>query len=113
MVLEAICILFKVKPDWENSKKILSDPQLMKKLQEYDKDNIPESVSKKLHKYVENPSFTPDAVEKVSKACKSMCMWAIAMDIYSRVFKEVQPKRKRLEEAQSSLLEIQEKVALL
>ncbi|KAH9277041.1 hypothetical protein BASA83_000559 [Batrachochytrium salamandrivorans] len=103
MVMEAICILFKFKPDWENSKKLLSDPQLMRKMAEYDKDNIPESISKKLKKYIESPNFNPDAVEKVSRACKSICMWAIAMDLYSRVFKEVLPKRKRLEEAQSTL----------
>ncbi|KAI8850637.1 hypothetical protein BC829DRAFT_441991 [Chytridium lagenaria] len=82
---------------------ILSDPQFMRKMTEYDKDNIPESITKKLRKYAENPSFNQEAVEKVSKACKSMVMWVIAMDIYSRVFKEVQPKKKRLEEAQSSL----------
>ncbi|KAJ3111626.1 Dynein heavy chain 6, axonemal [Phlyctochytrium bullatum] len=103
MVMEAVCILFKVKPDWDNSKKLLSDPQFMRKMTEYDKDNIPESITKKLKKYVENPSFNADSVEKVSKACKSMVMWVIAMDIYSRVFKEVQPKKKRLEEAQATL----------
>ena len=37
MVMEAICILFKVKPDWDNSKKLLSDSQFMKKMMEYDK----------------------------------------------------------------------------
>ncbi|KAJ3215607.1 Dynein heavy chain 6, axonemal [Dinochytrium kinnereticum] len=103
MVMEAVCILFKVKPDWDNSKKLLSDPQFMRKMTEYDKDNIPESITKKLRKYAENPSFNAEAVEKVSKACKSMVMWTIAMDIYSRVFKEVAPKKKRLEEAQNSL----------
>ncbi|KAJ3068328.1 Dynein heavy chain 6, axonemal [Podochytrium sp. JEL0797] len=70
---------------------------------EYDKDNIPESISKKLRKYIETPLFNPESVEKVSRACKSMCMWVIAMDIYSRVFKEVAPKKKRLEEAQRTL----------
>ncbi|KAJ1555212.1 Dynein heavy chain 6, axonemal, partial [Nowakowskiella sp. JEL0078] len=103
MVLEAICILFKAKPDWENSKKILSDPQLMRKMAEYDKDNIPEAITKKLKKYIENPNFNPESVEKVSRACKSMCMWTLAMELYSRVFKEVQPKRRRLEEAQATL----------
>ncbi|KAI9363382.1 dynein heavy chain and region D6 of dynein motor-domain-containing protein [Zopfochytrium polystomum] len=111
MVMEAICILFKVKPDWENSKKILSDPQLMKKMTDYDKDNIPEALSKKLRKYTENPNFNAEAVEKVSKACKSMCMWVIAMEIYSRVFKEVLPKKRRLEEAQSTLESTRQKLA--
>jgi dynein heavy chain, axonemal len=112
LVLEAICILFKTpKADWENSKKLLSDPQLMKKMAEYDKDNIPEAITKKLKKYTEDPRFTPESVDRVSKACKSMCMWVIAMDIYSRVFKEVAPKRKRLEEAQSTLEETMKKLA--
>jgi dynein heavy chain len=111
MVLEAICILFKAKPDWEQSKKLLSDSQLMKKMQDFDKDNIPESTTKKLRKYIDNPSFNADAVEKVSKACKSMCLWVIAMDLYSRVYKEVLPKRRRLEEAQATLEATKEKLA--
>ncbi|KAJ3137918.1 Dynein heavy chain 6, axonemal [Physocladia obscura] len=103
MVMEAICILFKMKPDWENSKKLLGDPQFMKKMADYDKDNIPEAIQKKIKKYVENPAFTPEAIERVSKACKSIGMWVIAMEIYSRVFKEVAPKKKKLEEAQETL----------
>ncbi|KAJ3111652.1 Dynein heavy chain 6, axonemal [Phlyctochytrium bullatum] len=110
MVMEAVCTLFKVKPDWESSKKLLGDPQLMKKMQEYDKDNIADAVIKKLKKYTENPQFNAEAVEKVSKACKSMCMWVIAMDIYSRVYKDVLPKRRRLEEAQTTLEETRAKL---
>jgi dynein heavy chain len=49
-VMEAICILFKIKPDWENSKKLLGDSMFLKKLSDFDKDNVPESVSKKLKK---------------------------------------------------------------
>ncbi|KAJ3192063.1 Dynein heavy chain 6, axonemal [Irineochytrium annulatum] len=111
LVLEAVCILFKSKADWDSSKKLLGDAQLMKKMQEFDKDNISDAVAKKLRKYTENPSFTPDSVEKVSKACKSMCMWVIAMEIYSRVFKEVTPKRRRLEEAQATLESTRAKLA--
>ncbi|ORX87336.1 hypothetical protein BCR32DRAFT_215454 [Anaeromyces robustus] len=110
-VMEAICILFKVKPDWDSSKKLLGDPQIMKKMIEFDKDNIPEATTKKLKKYIENPNFTPENVEKVSKACKSMCMWVIALDKYSHIFREVQPKRKRLEEAQEALKITQAKLA--
>lgn len=111
MVMEAICILFKVKPDWDSSKKLLSDPQLMKKMQDYDKDNISENTIKKLKKYIDTPNFTPEAVEKVSRACKSMCMWVIAMELYSRIFKQVAPKKKRLEEAQASLEQTRSKLA--
>lgn len=73
------------RTDWASAKTLLGDPQFLKKLYDYDKDNIPDSMTKKLKKYMENPKFTPESVEKVSKACKSMCMWVRAMDTYSKV----------------------------
>lgn len=67
---------------------------------EYDKENIRSQVLLKLQKYINNPDFVPEKVEKVSKACKSMCMWVRAMDLYSRVVKVVEPKRQKLNLAQ-------------
>ena len=45
----------------------------------------------------ENPDFTPDKVGAVNVASKSLCLWVHAMDKYSKVSEEVQPKRERLE----------------
>ena len=53
------------------------------------------SMLKKLKKYVENPKFKPEIVEKVSKAAKSLCMWVLAIELYARVFRTVQPKRQK------------------
>jgi hypothetical protein len=72
-------------------------------LYDYDKDTITQGTLNKLKKYVENPKFTPEAVEKVSKAAKSMCMWVRAMDLYAKVFRTVEPKRQKLANAQSEL----------
>ncbi len=97
---------------------MLGDGQFMAKLKEYDKDRIPETILKKLKKYIDNPKFQPDQVEKVSKACKSLCMWVRAMDLYAKVYKTVEPKRKKLEAAETEqkavmavLKEKQEKLA--
>ncbi|XP_056004113.1 dynein axonemal heavy chain 6-like isoform X1 [Ostrea edulis] len=102
-VMEAVCILNNSKTDWASAKVLLGDANFLKNLQTYDKDSIPDSMLKKLKKYVENPNFVPEKVEKVSKACKSMCMWVLAMDSYSHVFKTVEPKRAKLAEAQNEL----------
>ena len=51
----------------------------------YRQDNIPDSTLKKLKKYIENPRFVPEVVEKTSKACKSMCLWVRALYLYSKV----------------------------
>ncbi|KAL8568337.1 Dynein heavy chain 6, axonemal [Nucella lapillus] len=102
-VMEAVCILMGSKTDWAAAKSLLGDTNFLKRLYEYDKDNIPDKIVKGLKKYVENPKFHPEIVEKVSKACRSMCMWVRAMDLYAKVFKTVQPKRARLAGAEAEL----------
>uniref|UniRef100_A0A8C9Y7F2 Dynein axonemal heavy chain 6 n=1 Tax=Sander lucioperca TaxID=283035 RepID=A0A8C9Y7F2_SANLU len=115
-VMEAVCILLSCKsapffiapltclssyrPDWPNAKQLLGDANFLKRLTDYDKDNIKSQILQKLQKYINNPDFIPEKVEKVSKSCKSMCMWVRAMDLYSRVLKEVGPKREKLAKAQ-------------
>ena len=156
-VMEAICILFNVHPDWASAKTVLRDPSLMKKMIDYDKvggkemggkvmkkerereergrggrggwesdghdcqsywsaqgglhcsdvtepnicihssyrqDDIPNSTLKKLKKYTENSRFVPEVVEKTSKACKSIYLWVRTLDLYSKVYRTVEPKRE-------------------
>lgn len=88
------------RPDWSTAKQFLGDPNFLRRLLEYDKENIKPQILAKLQKYINNPDFVPEKVEKVSKACKSMCMWVRAMDLYSRIVKEVEPKRQKLRAAQ-------------
>ncbi|KAJ8402442.1 hypothetical protein AAFF_G00369310 [Aldrovandia affinis] len=102
-VMEAVCILLNSKPDWTSAKQVLSDSNFLKKLMDYDKENIRPQVLQKLQRYINNPDFVPEKVEKVSKACRSMCMWVRAMDLFSRVLKEVGPKREKLAAAQAEL----------
>ncbi|KXJ13494.1 Dynein heavy chain 6, axonemal [Exaiptasia diaphana] len=92
-----------VRPDWATAKQVLGDAGFLKKLMDYDKENISEATLRKLKKYIDNPKFVVEAVEKVSKACKSMVMWVRAMDLFARVYRTVEPKRKRLEAAQAEL----------
>ncbi|KAF6103026.1 dynein axonemal heavy chain 6 [Phyllostomus discolor] len=116
-VMEAISILLNAKPDWPTAKQLLGDSNFLRRLLEYDKENIKPQILAKLQKYINNPDFVPEKVEKVSKACKSMCMWVRAMDLYSRVLKEVEPKRQKLHAAQAELditmATLKEKRALL
>ena len=62
---------------------ILSNPaKFLTDLMDYDKDNIPEAVIKKITPLIENESFTPAVIAKVSKACTAMCTWVHAMNTY-------------------------------
>lgn len=64
------CVL---RTDWLSAKQVLGDQNFLKRLYEYDKDNIPDSIIKKLKKYIDNPKFQPDQIEKVSKVGPTGC----------------------------------------
>ena len=100
--LTACCIMFKIKPEkvadpdqpgkkindyFNPSKKILlaNSNKLIEDMQNYDKDNIPESTISQIEVFYNDPNFTPDIIEKASKACKAMCMWTRAMYKYHQV----------------------------
>lgn len=106
MVMEAVCILMGQKPDWATAKTMLGDAQFLNKLINFDKDNIPLSTLKKLKKYIDKEEFQPEKVEKVSKACKSMCFWARALNTYAYVVREVEPKKEKLRKANAELDEV-------
>jgi dynein heavy chain len=96
-VMQCVCLLLGEKQTWEVAKKVLSDSMFLDRLINYDKDNIPEPLLKKLSKCVANPGMSVDVVSKVSKAATSLCMWAHAMDVYAKVSKEVGPKKANLD----------------
>lgn len=84
-----------MRTDWATAKTLLGDSNFLRKLVEYPKDEISDTLLKKLQKYVDNPDFVPTVIEKVSKACKSLCMWVRALEMYARLYRTVEPKRRR------------------
>ena len=83
----------------------------IKSLIDFDKDNIPDKVLKKINKYTTEPDFQPDKVGSVSLACQSLCLWVIAMEKYGNIFRVVQPKRERYNQAMAQLKEKQDALA--
>ena len=72
-------------------------------LKNYDKDNIPDKVIKSIASFMTMEEFSPAAIERSSKACTAICMWARAMYKYHFVAMGVAPKRARLKEAEDEL----------
>ncbi|CAE8610871.1 unnamed protein product [Polarella glacialis] len=120
LCLEAVCVIFGVKPVkkndpnnpgkkfddfWEASQKgPLSDPKkLLDDLFQFDKDNIPEPIIAAIGHYVDREDFVPEQIKKASVACEALCMWTRAMHKYHFVAKAVEPKRRLLADAESSL----------
>nr|VZI05919.1 unnamed protein product [Spirometra erinaceieuropaei] len=118
LVMEAVCIMKDVKPKkvagdkpgvkvddyWEPGKALLQDPgKFLDSLLTYDRDNIPDSIIARIQPYIDSDAFTPAAIQKVSKACTSICLWVRAMHKYHNVAKSVAPKRAALQAAEIEL----------
>ena len=56
-----------------------------------------------MKKITRHPDFNPTFVGKISKACRSMCAWVLALQNYTEVHRMVLPKQKKCEEAQEAL----------
>lgn len=64
-------------------------------------------VLKKIGTYCSQADFQPEIIGRVSLAAKSLCMWVRAMEVYGRIYRVVEPKRQRLNQATSQLKEKQ------
>ena len=123
MVLEAVCLLFgiepkRIKPDvtrpleivldyWEPSKRVLlSDPKLIQKLIEFDRDNVDARVIRTVGEFIMDPMLEPETILRASKAAAGICNWVRAIVEYSRVSSIVAPKRARLAVAEDELREL-------
>ena len=124
LTIEALCIMMGIPPKkvgsvgaksddyWTPAKqKLLSNPSLFKELQSYDRDHIPAEVIEKVRPYCRNPDFAPAKIAKASQAAEGFCKWVLAMEVYDRVAKQIEPKRAALAEAEEKLRRASEQLA--
>ena len=120
LTMEAICVMFQVKPVmkadpnvpgkkipdfWEATQKnVLIDPKkLLEDLFDFDKDNIPEPVIKKIEPYIHREDFDAAAITKASAACVALRRWVHEMYKYHFIAKAAPLKKAQLMEAEASL----------
>ena len=56
-VMNAVMIVFNKEPNWATVKKELADSQFIKKVMEFDKENIAAATLKKIEKYTKMENF--------------------------------------------------------
>lgn len=76
---------------------------MLNQIRNYPKDNIPESILRELKPYLQMSNFNYKDILQSSVACASLAEWVIAMDMYAKISKEVEPKRKRVAAAETDL----------
>ena len=106
LVIKTLCLMFNVPGEkvkgqtgkdaqldyWEPAKKKLLTPELLKKCQNYDKDNIAPSLIEVLKPLIEDPNYQDEVLSKVSKAAWGLARWVRAIVQYDEAMKVVKPK---------------------
>lgn len=62
LTLEGVCIVLGEKPDWDTARRVMGDTGFVKRMVEYDKDNISDKVVRSLKRIIDDPQFTHDQV---------------------------------------------------
>ena len=127
MTMAGISIMLGVKPDkkckegdpridpyWvPATKELLNDPRFLTRLQTYERDNMDPAVVANAKKFTDDPDFDPEVVaKKGSAAAAGLARWVHAMVKYDGVARTVAPKRAALKEAESTLKEAQDTLAV-
>ena len=69
------------------------------------------AVIQNIQKYLQDPDFVPEKIKAASEAAEGICKWVIAICKYDVIYKEIQPKRDELKEAQAKLDAVKQKLA--
>ncbi len=103
--LECVAILVEEKPDWDNIKRILADPNFLSRMKGLDVYNIPPNTQSSVKKKIKsNPDFTPTIIKGINFAAKSMCEWVRSVANFTDINKDIE-KKKNLVESMNKELE--------
>lgn len=72
----------------------MGDGNFINDLIHFDKEHMSDKTMKKIGQQVAKPDFKPETVGRVSFAAMSLCKWVRAMEVYGRIYRVVEPKRK-------------------
>ncbi|KAL1414841.1 hypothetical protein MTO96_007104 [Rhipicephalus appendiculatus] len=96
--LEAICLLLgEPAHDWRAIRSVLMGDTFVNTIVNFSTDNITDDIRNKMKtKYLNNPEFNFEKVNRASLACGPMVKWAIAQINFADMLKRVEPLRNEL-----------------
>jgi len=98
MALEAICTLLGENvPDWKAIRSVTMKDNFIPSIVNFDTEQISDDVRKIMNdRYLSNPDFNFEKVNRASLACGPMVKWCIAQLEYSDMLSRVDPLRQEL-----------------
>lgn len=89
MVLCAVMVVLENPPTFTQAKKVMSDPEFIKNIKNYNPEKISNKTLNAIEKYTKMDGFDPDTVSKSSKAASALCCWVRSMEDYAKAYRTV------------------------
>jgi dynein heavy chain len=77
-------------------------------LKTIDKDHILQKTLLKIEKITNDPKMTVTKIDEISSAAGSLWRWVLAMEMYSKAFKDIEPKRNKVKTLREKLKKSEE-----
>jgi dynein heavy chain len=84
--------------DWKGAKVMLSNPNILTLLKEYEKDKISSKMIQKIKTFFKNPDLNIENMKSISKAGTGLLIWVVAIVKYYDVAKNVEPLRLKVKQ---------------
>jgi len=104
LALESICLLLgEDAKDWKAIRQVTMKDNFINTIVNFNTDDISDDVREKMRvKYLSNPDYNFEKVNRASMACGPMVKWAIAQLEYSDMLNRVEPLRNELRELEEA-----------
>ncbi|XP_073982188.1 dynein heavy chain, cytoplasmic isoform X4 [Rhodnius prolixus] len=112
LALESICLLLgENATDWKSIRAVVMRDNFINSIvNNFSTENISDEVREKMHtRYLSNPEYTFEKVNRASMACGPMVKWAVAQISYADMLKKVEPLREELRSLEDMAGENQKK----
>ncbi|KAL3873221.1 hypothetical protein ACJMK2_036362 [Sinanodonta woodiana] len=111
LALEGICLLLgEPVTDWKSIRGVLMKDNFIPNIVSMKTNDISDDIrNKMISKYLSNPEYNYEKVNRASLACGPMVKWAIAQINYADMLKRVEPLRNELKALESQAEENRKK----
>ena len=82
MVMSSVLAALGQQETWQIGQRVMNDPNFLKKLRDYDCDNLNPHIYKRLQGYVELESYDPKVLTRQSLAASELANWVILLVLW-------------------------------
>ncbi|XP_021335614.3 dynein heavy chain domain-containing protein 1 isoform X2 [Danio rerio] len=113
MVMDIICMLFNRPCGWDSSRQLMVQSSFFQELEFFDCSKLTNETIQKLGHIIQAPSFQPDSVRDMSRACESLCRWVRAVYQYACILRHIAPQKAKKQDLYNLMAESQERLSVL